>query len=81
MTLCHGWQVGPAEENELILTAVLDALHETLLILLRGQVINIPGCFPVFISSVSVAVYALCRGFVATGNVFSLGIGINVDPG
>lgn len=31
-------QVGSVEENELILTAVLDALHETLLILLRGQV-------------------------------------------
>lgn len=31
-------QVGSSEENELILTAVLDALHETLLILLRGQV-------------------------------------------
>lgn len=35
-------QVGSTDENELILTAVLDALHETLLILLRGQVC-IPG--------------------------------------
>eukprot|EP00904_Undaria_pinnatifida_P005218 jgi/Undpi1/1826/HiC_scaffold_12.g05213.m1 len=34
----HLYVVGPAEENELILTAVLDALHETLLILLRGQI-------------------------------------------
>lgn len=33
-------QVGSSDENELILTAVLDALHETLLILLRGQVCN-----------------------------------------
>lgn len=47
--LCYGCQVGPAEENELILTAVLDALHETLLSLLRGQVKNIP-CFLEYVS-------------------------------
>lgn len=34
----HLYVVGSAEENELILTAVLDALNETLLILLRGQI-------------------------------------------
>ncbi|CAM9544254.1 unnamed protein product [Ascophyllum nodosum] len=34
----HLYVVGSAEENELILTAVLDALHETLGILLRGQI-------------------------------------------
>eukprot|EP00903_Cladosiphon_okamuranus_P005965 g5889.t1 len=33
----HLYVVGSSDENELILTAVLDALHETLLILLRGQ--------------------------------------------
>ncbi|CAN0483164.1 unnamed protein product, partial [Discosporangium mesarthrocarpum] len=30
--------VGSADENELILTAVLDALYEALTVLLRGQV-------------------------------------------
>lgn len=45
--VCCGWQVGPAEENELILTAVLDALHETLLILLRGQVKKHPRFYNV----------------------------------
>ncbi|CAM9902183.1 unnamed protein product, partial [Sphacelaria rigidula] len=33
----HLYVVGSSDENELILTAVLDALHEALVILLRGQ--------------------------------------------
>lgn len=35
-------QVGSSDENELILTHVLDALHETLCILLRTQVCYLP---------------------------------------
>ena len=56
-----GWQVGPAEENELILTAVLDALHETLLILLRGQVKIIPASVRVPLSCFDAAMCMCSR--------------------